>query len=546
MKKNTLFFIIVMCISVTNTLLADDVYATISNPSGSNTNDGKILLYLNGGIAPYSFTWSGSNGFSSSSKDVLNLAAGLYSVTITDGLCGTAILNNLELRACTFSETHEITATCGTSTGSVKINFENGVAPYAIKWSYSSRFGLSIYDSETSLSNLSVGNYSVTLKDGAGCLVNMPFSIETSPPVQVNQALSIKSCPANPDGSVYISVSGSPPYQFNWDNGYTTQNLLDVLPGSYNLEIKDNKNCKFSNSFTVGTEASSFIPITQPCGYQSFCKGVSTIIDAGTYPQNNNWSCSIDHICSSTGQVVYSESAPLTWQTDYFCGCCSINLVCSISGEVVGTSNCGFHLEYSNNIQCCGMIYLVCNCTGQRGFYSQDPGCGATPDCFPGPKEDSFVNTNLIDRTKNDYIYYLDPITKENYAFTFDEIASKKYKTQYPKLPDLDLNEKVMYKNENMTIYDVLKPKKLLFSVSPNPFEGSPNISLYASKTSKENKASLIVSDELGRVLLTDEINNLHEGENFIKPNLSNFGSGFYFITIQMQDKKETKKVYKK
>ena len=242
----------------------------------------------------------------------------------------------------------------------------------------------------------------------------------------------------------------------------------------------------------------------------------------------------------------FLDSLISTWQTDPFCGCCQEILVCSMSGATLGYKGCSMHLEWEYNILCCEYtIWLVCDCTGQRGFYmiNRGSGCGPDPSCF-SPNPDDFKNTK-IDKNK-EYVYYLDPKTKENFAFTFDEIASKKYKVNYPDMPDLDLNQKVTFDNKNMTIYDVLKPKRFLFSVNPNPFEGSPNISLFISKIGENDKGILKVTDALGRILLTQQLDNLHEGENLIMPNLSNFNSGIYFITIQVNDKIETKKVYKK
>lgn len=67
---------------------------TISEPtalSGSGTStdelvgmDGTIDLTVTGGTAPYTFSWTGPNGFTSTDEDPTGLEAGTYDVTITD------------------------------------------------------------------------------------------------------------------------------------------------------------------------------------------------------------------------------------------------------------------------------------------------------------------------------------------------------------------------------------------------------------------------------------------------------------------------------
>ena len=55
-------------------------------------NTGEIDLILNGGAAPYIFSWTGPGGFTSTDEDLTGLAAGTYTVTVTDAYCGTATL----------------------------------------------------------------------------------------------------------------------------------------------------------------------------------------------------------------------------------------------------------------------------------------------------------------------------------------------------------------------------------------------------------------------------------------------------------------------
>lgn len=52
--------------------------------SAQVNNNSAIDLSVTGGTAPYSFQWSGPNGFTGSSEDISGLTSGVYNVTVTD------------------------------------------------------------------------------------------------------------------------------------------------------------------------------------------------------------------------------------------------------------------------------------------------------------------------------------------------------------------------------------------------------------------------------------------------------------------------------
>lgn len=64
------------------------------------------------------------------------------------------------------------------------------------------------------------------------------------------------SCPINSDGGVFITAVGVPPLTYQWSTGATTQNLTNVISGSYRVTITDgNSAAVVSNLFTVGAPA---------------------------------------------------------------------------------------------------------------------------------------------------------------------------------------------------------------------------------------------------------------------------------------------------
>jgi large repetitive protein len=82
--KHAIIFLGVLNASL---LLAQDITGTLTPATNQDCNNGAIDLTLNGGSAPYSFSWSGSNGYTSGAQNIANLSDGQYEVTVYDDHC---------------------------------------------------------------------------------------------------------------------------------------------------------------------------------------------------------------------------------------------------------------------------------------------------------------------------------------------------------------------------------------------------------------------------------------------------------------------------
>jgi gliding motility-associated-like protein len=67
-------------IQVNNTIALDQ---TVTDAI-CTSNNGSINLDVNGGTAPYTYSWTGPNAFTTTMEDPKNLAPGIYNVTVTD------------------------------------------------------------------------------------------------------------------------------------------------------------------------------------------------------------------------------------------------------------------------------------------------------------------------------------------------------------------------------------------------------------------------------------------------------------------------------
>lgn len=99
------------CTYMTSTNLNEPNVLTASGTSSpdSGGSDGSINLSTSGGTAPMSYSWTGPNGFTSTSEDPSGLEAGTYTVVVTDA------------KGCTYSI--DVTVDYGVGFGEDQIDF---------------------------------------------------------------------------------------------------------------------------------------------------------------------------------------------------------------------------------------------------------------------------------------------------------------------------------------------------------------------------------------------------------------------------------------
>ena len=253
--------------------------------NGAST--GSIDLTVNGGVTPYSYSWS--NG--STAQDINGLAAGSYSVTITDanGCTATASVTINQPSAVQTSSTQVDVLCHGASTGSVDLSVTGGTSPYTYLWST----GTTTED----ISNLSAGTYTVTVNDAngstAGCATTTSFTI-TQPPALTGSTSQVDIlCNGSSTGSIDLTVNGGvTPYSYSWSNGATAQDINGLAAGTYSVTITDANGCTTTTDATINQPAAVQKSSTQ---VNVLCHGASTgsvdlSVTGGTSPYTYTWS----------------------------------------------------------------------------------------------------------------------------------------------------------------------------------------------------------------------------------------------------------------
>ncbi|MDO8366336.1 MAG: hypothetical protein Q7T20_06030 [Saprospiraceae bacterium] len=126
--------------------------------------------------------------------------------------------------------------TCfGFSNGSIDLTASNGTAPYTYAWSNG--------HTDEDLSGLAAGTYTCTVSDNAGCTTTTAALVTSPAALSIMLSDIILNCVVL-SSSLSPSVSGgTPPYNYQWGNGFTTQNIQAQQPGTYFLTVTDVNGC---------------------------------------------------------------------------------------------------------------------------------------------------------------------------------------------------------------------------------------------------------------------------------------------------------------
>lgn len=217
--------------------------------------DGSIFLTVAGGTSPYNYTWS--NGDNQALNDTLT--AGYYEFLVTD-FNGCTITDSIFVDQPDPLVLNEVITpvTCfGLSDGIIDISPAGGTGPYDFTW-FNSTFALAAQTED--LVDFPADIYQVEIMDSNNCFYEHFFEIEQPNPLTITYSFDIVSCAGGSDGNIFVDISGgNPTYITNWSNGSTTEDLLNIPYGIYELIVTDQKNCMDSIEVEISQPDSIYV-----------------------------------------------------------------------------------------------------------------------------------------------------------------------------------------------------------------------------------------------------------------------------------------------
>lgn len=257
--------------------------AVVSLPNCAGDSSATVDLTVNGGTAPFTYSWS--NG--ETTQDLSGLLGGTFTVTVTDDnsctATGTFTVNPVDSMQL-IADVEDVTCN-GKSDGRIFVTVVYGQPPYLYTWNGG--------QNTSDLTGLSTGTYSLTVTDALGCTVADTFNVGEPAVLSVLATGNDAACNGQASGSVNLNVSGgTSPYSYQWSNLDTSQNLNNVAAGNYSVVVTDDNNCTATTSYTVGepTAISVDDSITNVSCNGASDGAIDLTVTGGTGPYTFNWS----------------------------------------------------------------------------------------------------------------------------------------------------------------------------------------------------------------------------------------------------------------
>ncbi|MFT5667340.1 MAG: hypothetical protein ACI9DK_001532 [Vicingaceae bacterium] len=285
------------------------------DPRGFETRDGIAIVSIAGGTPNYQFEWtdeSGKNygsGIRSGNQNQNNtLRGGEYTVKAFDANYAIAVqksgcfaefkFNLIEppIIEAQISVSNEISC-FGKKDGSITINAKGGVpfkSGYIFSLKRKDNIPSSYIRSLDDFENLPSTGFILTVTDSNDVFREFEYFLKEPEKLKIS-LLTTKNliCYGDSNGEFAVKPSGGKsPYTFNWSNGFTGENLSNLMAGKYVGILSDLNGCKSDVFFNEIIQPEKFVAtmevINPSCFYK--CDGsITATLSGGIAPYNYSW-----------------------------------------------------------------------------------------------------------------------------------------------------------------------------------------------------------------------------------------------------------------
>ena len=337
----------------------------VTCPNGGN---GSIDLTVLNANPPYTYSWTGPEGFVSDVEDPQDLEDGEYCVEVVDasGCVANGCVIIFELNVLTITDVDILLNGCfpvscfGECDGAVNVTVAGGVAPLTFQWLDESN---NVVLNTQNATGLCAGTYTFRVTDAAGCVLENVVVITEPNELFVNLIGTVDIlCDGTSTGSITVDAAGGcAPYFYQWSGFPANQTpvLSNIPTGNYQVSVSDVNGCSSGNTLDIVVN-----PPINPLQV--------TLDNISVYPGGFNTSCpeSTDGFIQVTA---FDGTAPYTfeWTND--------------AGQVVGTTEdisdlpCGIYSFTATDANGCEeslVIELTCVPQIQITFTTVSNPCG--------------------------------------------------------------------------------------------------------------------------------------------------------------------------
>ncbi|MBX2947663.1 MAG: gliding motility-associated C-terminal domain-containing protein [Crocinitomicaceae bacterium] len=387
----------------------NDPSATTLTMSSTQTqctvNSGTATVTASGGTLPYTYNWSTTP--SQTTATASNLGAGNYTVTVTDAngcqSTSSVIINAANAPTLTITNSQDVFC-FGDTNGTATVTASGGTPGYTYYWFPSG-------ETSATASNLEPGDYTVTVRDNAGCTAIEQVTIGEPDQLVATASVSDANC-GEADGEVSLNVSGgNGNYTYSWDPVVSTGNVATGLPiGTYTVNIADALGCTTSVTATVLTlvsfnlDAAPAVSSIEPGDNV----GLTLTIEPGVVATTISWTPPTGLSCTDCDNPVASPTVTTTYHVMVISdeGCVAVDSVTVIvtqpCGELFVPTIFSPNGDGLNDLECVmgscvhSIDFTIYNRWGEAVFHSKDPS-----QCWDGTFRGKPVQTGV-------YVYKLE------------------------------------------------------------------------------------------------------------------------------------------
>jgi large repetitive protein len=181
---------------------------------------------------------------------------------------------------------------------SSNLTVTGGTAPYTYLWSN----GATTED----LTNVVAGTYNVTITDANGCTTTASGTV-TQPAAALAGTTTTTPvlCFGDATGAVNLTVTGgTAPYTYLWSNGATTEDLTNVIAGTYNVTITDANGCTTTASGIVTQPAAALAGTTTTTAVLCFGDATGAVTLPSPAAQHHTAICGVTELRPKTLQML--------------------------------------------------------------------------------------------------------------------------------------------------------------------------------------------------------------------------------------------------
>lgn len=230
--------------SVTQTVNILSVSAAATNVLCYGGANGRATATVNGPAITYAYSWNSTPAQQTATATAL--VAGSYTVTVTAAnACAATATTTVSQPTAITANTTVTNASCGIAAdGSIMLSVAGGSPGYTYLWSNGA--------TSQNISNLSGGNFTVTVTDSHQCKDTLAAVLHNAGALQVSLSSVNDSCYGTSRGISIVTASGAtPPYTYLWSGGQTSDTITQLPAGIYTVTVFDNVNCTITGSDTI-------------------------------------------------------------------------------------------------------------------------------------------------------------------------------------------------------------------------------------------------------------------------------------------------------